>query len=294
MPALILLVFLYIVAGTAAAVEPDRIASDYRTLLHQPFYLLPYNGSYLLPVSYNDVPNQSLIDDLTDSEILEERGTTTQKTESEFQISFALLVHSDVFFGHDIFVAYTQHSWWQIYNQSWSRPFRETNYAPEVFFRSLFEEPVSLLGGHLLAYDLGFIHQSNGQTQSLSRSWNRFFFKTFYQNGNLVTKLTIWKRLQIGLEDDDNPNIEKYLGYGEVRFNYSLDSYGLGLRLIPGTSHYSSELIFTMPIIDTLEFYSSVSYGYGLSLQDYKHHSEKIAMGITISNPLNIILNTVY
>ena len=63
MRALILLVFLSVVSASVVAVEPHRIISDYQKVLDQPFHLLLYKGSYWLPVSYNDSPNQALIDD---------------------------------------------------------------------------------------------------------------------------------------------------------------------------------------------------------------------------------------
>lgn len=57
-----------------------------------------------------------------------------QNTEIKFQISFKQFLGRVK--GFDLFGAYTQKSMWRMFDQENSRPFRETNYNPEIYFRS--------------------------------------------------------------------------------------------------------------------------------------------------------------
>ena len=93
-----------------------------------------HKRNFLLPVSYNWQPHNELYSAFAP----QNSGANPfyEKTEAEFQISFfAPLIEDVVFEDFDLLLAYTHHAWWQLYNSSWSKPFRETNYAPELFFR---------------------------------------------------------------------------------------------------------------------------------------------------------------
>jgi phospholipase A1 len=77
-----------------------------------------------------------------------------------------------------IWLAYTQQSFWQIFNAPQSRPFRETDYQPEVIFAlrpEVFIDPPSFDGVAWRLLNFGLVHQSNGQSDPLSRSWNRVY-----------------------------------------------------------------------------------------------------------------------
>ena len=95
-----------------------------------------------------------------------------EDTEAVFQVSFrAPIVRNLVGSELDVYFAYTARSWWQIANDKFSSPFRETNYMPEVFFQS--DADRELLGMMLSGWSLGLAHESNGREQGFSRSWNR-------------------------------------------------------------------------------------------------------------------------
>ena len=58
------------------------------------------------------------------------------------------------------------------------------------------------------------MHQSNGQTEPLSRSWNRVYLTGGFNHGDLGLTVRAEKRLDDS--DDDNPDIVRYVGNAEV------------------------------------------------------------------------------
>src|SRR3546814_8582674 len=82
--------------------------------------------------------------------------------EAKFQVSFKTKACENLFGDNgDIWMGYTQISRWQVYNGEISRPFRETNYEPEILL--VFRNNYQLDGwkGRLAA--VGINHQSNGR-----------------------------------------------------------------------------------------------------------------------------------
>jgi phospholipase A1 len=266
----------------------EDMKNEYESLLEKKYILLPHKGTYLLPVSYNNNPNQDAYKNLENTPEHSERGKFTKNLEAEFQISFMILTNRNIFGTRfNTFLGYTHHSYWQIYNEKWSRPFRETNYTPEIFTRYIFDRPVDVLGMKLVAYDFGIVHQSNGQVQELSRSWNRVFSSASILTGNTRLNLTIWHRLKEDKNKDENPNIHRYRGYGEIDFIYKFDRVNAQLKLIPGTDHLSGEFALSTPWKEGLRFYTKLSHGYGLSLQDYDHENRRFGFGIILSDPFS-------
>ncbi len=72
-------------------------------------------------------------------------------------------------------------------------------------------------------------HQSNGQAGILSRSWNRIVGGIVMTSGDLVWNARVWWRIPedekqspTDIAGDDNPNIEKYMGYGGLGLLWKL------------------------------------------------------------------------
>ncbi|MGE5152849.1 MAG: phospholipase A, partial [Bdellovibrio bacteriovorus] len=128
-----------------------------------------YRPNYLLLASYSSRPNDAAFEQLFTA--LDDPDAELDSTEAQFQISFKARLWStdDRRFG--VWAAYTQQSQWQVYNDELSRPFRETNYQPELF--ASYNPDLSLGGFHWRLLNLGYNHQSNGRSDPISRSWDR-------------------------------------------------------------------------------------------------------------------------
>ena len=96
------------------------------------FDLRAHRPSYMLLARTSDAPNTLPV---TPSKPPLDAPLNIQDTESKFQISFKFKLAD---FGREldmplsIWAAYTQQSHWQVFNPATSRPFRETNYEPEL------------------------------------------------------------------------------------------------------------------------------------------------------------------
>lgn len=147
-----------------------------------PYVMTPHRMNYLLPVSYSDNINREPYD------IVEGWADHFKDIEVKYQLSFRVPLLTESLFteGDGVAFAFTLQSWWQIYAQTISRPFRETNYQPEIFYYTpLSWEP---LGGNT-ALLLGFEHQSNGHSSYLSRSWNRIYANFVFAKGDYALSL---------------------------------------------------------------------------------------------------------
>ena len=134
-------------------------------------------------------------------------GTELDSTEAAFQLSFKFRLWTTDDRRWGAWAAYTQQSQWQLYNDSGnaSRPFRETNYMPELI---LSYKPALEWGGlqwNLL--NLAFNHQSNGRSDTMSRSWNRLIASFGVEQGNLGLLARLWWRIpeveRFGRQPDD-------------------------------------------------------------------------------------------
>lgn len=72
------------------------------------------------------------------------------------------------------------------------------------------------------------MHQSNGQSDLLSRSWNRIYLmgaaeKVRGPESSLRLQGRIWKRLHEVSVDDENPDIENYVGRAELNGTWQIN-----------------------------------------------------------------------
>lgn len=242
------------------------------------FSLLPYKQNYILPLTYNSNPNKRPYADV---------GEDIDRAELKFQFSFKVPLAKGLIAGRgNLYAGYTQQSFWQAYNSQHSSPFRETNYEPELFAN--FVSDYSLLGLRSRFLSVGLSHQSNGRSQDLSRSWNRIYALAAFERGNFYCAIKPWYRIPESSKDDDNPDIDKYFGYGELYALYIHKDHRFGLMWrnnLRSENRGSIQLDWSFPLPGKrLNGYLQYFNGYGESLIDYDHSTNRIGLGIIVSN----------
>lgn len=262
-------------------VELEKQASKNR------FAIIPHKPNYVLPASITKINEEPYTDLPIDSEL--------DNVEVKFQISLKYLAMQDLIFKDlDLQFAITTTSWWQAYNSAISAPFRETNYEPELIFN--YHHSWSFLGFPVDQTSLSFNHQSNGQTGTLSRSWNRIILGfAFAPANNVLWGFRTWYRLPENEKEslldpggDDNPDIEKYMGYGELGGLWSIsdkNSLEFMLRSNLRSNHKGAiQLGWSFPINDKIQGYVEYFNGYGESLIYYNQHTHRLGIGFKLTN----------
>ena len=247
----------------------------------------PYRPNYVLPLFYTKDPN--LTPDSPSKEGSEEfTANEIRNTELKFQLSLKTKVGEDLFGTNaDLWFGYTQQSHWQVYNEDNSRPFRSTDYKPEIFLT----QPVTAnlpFGGRLRMLGAGAMHHSNGKSDPISRSWNRVYLMAGAEWGKFSIVPRVWTR--INNEEDsseDNEDIEDFMGYGDVKFLYDLpnqQSLSGTLRYNPSTSKGSAQLDYFYPLSKNVNGYVQLFQGYGESIIDYNYENTAIGVGIVLND----------
>lgn len=247
------------------------------------FTIRPYRANYLLPAVHQFRRNTMPHSPSQPATLLYDGEM--KKTEAQFQISLKTRLWNDVLGTPlDLWLGYTQKSYWQVYNSEWSSPFRESDYEPELM--ATLPVQANLLGVRLRMLGAGVVHQSNGQTDPLSRSWNRAYLMAGIERGDWTAVLRGWYRLKGKASSDDNPDINKYMGYGDLWMHYQLGEYSLAAmgRLNVATGYGAAQLEMTFPLSGYLQGYIRYFDGYGENLLDYNHHNRSIGVGIVFGD----------
>ena len=257
---------------TAWGFLPDSRSSYVR--LHQPNYLLL--GRYTTDV--NTAPYEPLFDAFYD-------GNDLENIEAKFQLSFKgrLATTDDRRWG--LWFAYTQQSQWQLYSPDISRPFRETNYSPEIF--GSFRPGVDIGGWQWNLLNFGYTHQSNGRADPISRSWDRLFVEAGIERDNFVLLARAWTRITPSDYEDDNPDIVDYYGHGEITgiYKWRDNSFALMGRGNLATGKGAAQFTWaTRPLLGPLRGYLQVFTGYGESMIDYDWRQTTIGLGVTLND----------
>ena len=251
-------------------IENEETVETIEQILASNFNLFPYHENYFFPISYDT----------------KKRSNGRNQTETKFQLSVKKPIINN-FFGlnETVYFGYTHTSWWQLYNES--APFRETNYRPEIFVNIPY---VSAEKTALKGFKFGFLHESNGQDTPNSRSWNRLYLESYFQVGNLFAIPKVWYRIPEKEAEDDNPNIQDFLGYGDLTLVYPYKKHTFKLLLrnnmkFDDDNKGFAQLDWTFPFFGSKNTfgYIQLSNGYGDSLIDYDEEISRINFGISLS-----------
>jgi len=244
--------------------KPDLPSSELpgRLEIHRP--------NYLMPVTWTD------------------RADGRSDAELKFQISLRHRIGDfPVYFG------YTQVAYLRWLDEKNSRPFREINFNPEIWYRV---RPGRLWPDEALDWlglDLGYEHESNGEDLPQSRSWDRLYARPFFDAGPWHGALKVWYRIPESKKDspadpsgDDNPEILDYYGYHELNVNYTFgdgDWLSVTTRYAAANRRGSLRLEYATPTpTRNSYFFFQLFSGYGESLQTFKQNRSRIGLGFAL------------
>jgi phospholipase A1 len=212
----------------------------------------------------------------------------------QFSVKYEVLDETDWYFG------YTQKSFWSI--QKESSPFRETNYAPELF--SIYKRsglswlPVIQAGIYR--------HESTGESGVGSHGWDITYIEpAFYWKGlYIITSVWVPSIVQ-GFDEKkaapDNPDIFRYFGYGKLSAIYGNKDLqiALSLQYAPidhGITWEGQADVSWKSIAETLNsifgfnhaakwnpyYFIQARNGYGEGLKTYNVKTSSIVLGISL------------
>ncbi len=242
------------------------------------FVITPYKPNYIL-VGYNSDPNAAPFQEAFPDENIE-----FDATEVKFQISFMFPIVQNIFGNNgDLYFAYTNQSFWQVFNSSLSAPFRESNHEPEFWLQ--FNGTREILGFSNRINAFGFIHQSNGRNEPISRSWNRLFANFIFEKGDFVFSIKPW--IIVG-DLTGNEDIQDYMGNIEFRGVYKWNRHTMSLmlrnNLQSGFSKGTFQVDWSFPIYHRVRGYAQYFNGYGESLIDYNVHNNTLGVGLAFTD----------
>jgi phospholipase A1 len=191
-----------------------------------------------------------------------------------------------------LWFAYTQQSYWQIFTANLSRPFRSTDHEPEFIYVVPLQsaDPSEWrvrFGG------LGVVHQSNGQSLPLSRSWNRVYLMAGAEKGRLQVHARAWQRLHEDPATDDNPGISDFIGRAEARVIWHQDRKNLFAATARTSLHAngrgSVRLEWFRTLADDgegppggLQLHTQLFTGYGDTLLDFNRRRTVFSVGLSL------------
>jgi len=260
-----------------------------------------YRPMYVLFARWTNGANQLPSSPSPDHQTASPRGWDS--VEAKFQLSFKSELTGASwrepmlgFTGYRLWAAYTQQSYWQVYNERLSRPFRDTDYEPEIILTlprvgasdegdSRREPPMWRM------LNIGLVHQSNGRADPESRSWNRLYVQSGWERGSLAMLGRLWWRIPESASADDNPDITSYVGRGDVLVRWTANDWVVStllrhtLKLNPSRGFVELN-VFTphLDILGRTRAYLQFTSGYGDSLIDYNFKQNTIGIGVSFGD----------
>ncbi|MEM7378932.1 MAG: phospholipase A [Pseudomonadota bacterium] len=274
-------------AACCIAVSLSARAEGERNVIDDPRLFRAHKPNYILPLSTTNRVNRAVYT-AEDADL----AARLKAEEVAFQMSLKVQFNADPLFraGDAVFFGFTLKSWWQLYSPDISSPFRETNYQPELFYTAPLQ---SSPFGADTTLTLGLEHQSNGQVQAYSRSWNRLYAELALHTERAFVAVRPWYRLP---EDpkpspdsalgDDNPDIDDFLGRTQVQLGWHGEHVD-----VSGTLHGSLStgkggltVMLSYPLFKRFRGVVQFVDGYGDSLLDYNHKQRRLGLGVLLSD----------
>jgi phospholipase A1 len=207
---------------------------------------------------------------------------TRTTADVKYQVSFKQRLSSKPMLGGFFpYLMYTQKAFWDIYANS--KPFSEINFNPGFAI----VRPFYLKGGRLTYGTISIEHESNGRDSIYSRTWNMLAFSLKSQ---VSPRWTVGLRGWIPLVDkDDNPELTKYVGYGEASATYKITperwSADILFRKGSGLINYGSlQTQVNYRPYKNQNYYFTLQWfiGYTESLIDYQEHKSMLRIGFVL------------
>lgn len=250
------------------------------------FNLLGYKANYVAPVHKTSRINRAPASP-TQTAV---NQPNYRSIEAKFQMSLRTKVLQDTFnTGGDVWVAFTQQAMWQIWNGRDSKPFRNTDYEPELMFILPTKPGLRHLpwGWQWRYSQLAIAHQSNGQSDPLSRSWNRAYAGLGIERGDWTLTSRLSQRLNERRSSDNNPDLVDYRGRGEFQLGWSPGASTTSLLVrtaVQGPNYGALQLEWTYPVVrgqpNGLRWFVQAFHGYGETLTDYNFRQTSFALGL--------------
>lgn len=251
------------------------------------FNFVGYRPNYVLPVHITSRINTSPQSPTQPAVQL----PTYKRAEAKFQLSLRTKLAQDVGLPDaDLWVGFSQQVLWQIWNGADSKPFRNTDYEPEIMYvvptgKGLQNLP---FGWRWRYTQIGVAHQSNGQSDPLSRSWNRVNFSAGFERGDWSLVTRYLQRLNEPVATDNNPDLLDYRGRGEFQLNWASGKQTASLLLrstLKSMSRGAVQLEWTYPVFrdqpNGLRWYVQAFRGYAETLTDYNFRQTSVGAGVS-------------
>jgi phospholipase A1/A2 len=278
-------------ADTAAPAAPSSLLSKYWELdaadKRGIFNFVGYKPNYVLPLHVTSRINRAPQSPTQAAVALPDY----RRDEAKFELSLRTKLAQDLLLpGADLWVGFTQHTLWQIFNGTDSKPFRNTDYEPDVM--AILPTPKAWrelpLGWQWRYTQFGLAHQSNGQSDPLSRSWNRVYVAGGFERGDWSLTARFNQRLNEDRETDNNPDLVTYRGRGEFQLTWAhgLQTASLLYRTtLTGLKYGAVQFEWSYPVSgdqpNGLRWFVQAFRGYGETLTDYNFRQTSFGVGVT-------------
>ena len=253
----------------------------------------PLSFSVVGSNTVNEQPSSSAANHTAAAPINYSNSETRLQLSMRTKVAQGLLTQGDSQGKDSLWFSYSQQSYWQLFSSHISRPFRTTDHEPEVIY--VYPTDAKLPFDWRLRYTgAGLVHQSNGQSLPLSRSWNRVYLMAGAElDDRWMVQARVWKRIAENAASDDNPGIENTIGRGELKTMWNFNQqHTFGATWLTSLRQQSNgsirlEWLRSLGARDdggksNLRLHTQLFSGYGDSLIDYNRKRTVFSVGLSL------------